>query len=61
MQIFDSFVSLGMTYLELAKKRLQRMQETARHIKIPAKAELDKISLSSPPVKHSKKNLDCRF
>jgi len=62
-----SFVSLVMTYLEFedhvkrAKKRLERVQATARRIKVPPQSELDKISLSSPSSRQSKKNLDCQF
>jgi|GEM_PF-7033122 len=47
-----------MTYLELAKKRLERMKETVRELKTPSKSELDKISLSHTQPKQSKKNLD---
>jgi hypothetical protein len=56
-----SFVSLNMTYLELAKKRLERAQAIVRDLKTPPKSELDKISLSGTSSRQSKRNLDCRF
>ena len=50
-----------MSSKEIYLKRLKAMQETAHKIKPTPKTVINKISLSLPLAKNSKKEADCQF